>query len=514
MFLKEARVAASLDHANIAHVYDIGEVGRDTFFTMEYLHGEDLRYIMPRPRAPRVAASPRARPGDRHRRCVGAPLCPRQARSRRALAGDRPPGHLAREHRRHLRRRREGRRLRDRQAGRRSGALSAVALKGKLAYMSPEQLHNLPVDRRSDLFALGIVLYEITTQVRLFKGATEVQTMKAVMDGRGAAALDPCPGLPGRAGTHRPARAGPGPRRSLPVGARAATRARGVRRTRNAFASRRRRWPSGWRRRSGPSRRSGTPCRRPPPPAEPSVRKEGTARTKVVSRADVDAMPDAAAVGILVPIDLTMPAAAATSVRVLPAVLAVIARGGDGRRRLAGPRSVGRRDAPGRRPRRAGGGAGARGGGAGRRARTASAARRQPRPPAAARGRTGLRASHREGDRQPRRPHPERNAPPTRQPLLAAAATRPPSPDGRATSAAASSIIRAAPRRRRSRCASRSGRTGTSRRWRCSRRPWRLLRSGLAWRRWEEHRLPEAGRAADVPIPLTVQVDTAGKSGP
>src|SRR5204862_504257 len=55
------------------------------------------------------------------------------------------------------------------------------ALKGKLAYMSPEQLHNVPVDRRSDVFSLGIVLYEITTHSRLFKGATEVQTMKAVM---------------------------------------------------------------------------------------------------------------------------------------------------------------------------------------------------------------------------------------------------------------------------------------------------------------------------------------------
>src|SRR5262245_52068477 len=46
MFLKEARVAASLDHANIAHVHDIGETGGNTFFTMEYLHGEDLRGIM------------------------------------------------------------------------------------------------------------------------------------------------------------------------------------------------------------------------------------------------------------------------------------------------------------------------------------------------------------------------------------------------------------------------------------------------------------------------------------
>src|SRR6187397_3146048 len=41
MFLREARLAATLDQANIAHVYDIGETGGTYFFTMEYLHGED-----------------------------------------------------------------------------------------------------------------------------------------------------------------------------------------------------------------------------------------------------------------------------------------------------------------------------------------------------------------------------------------------------------------------------------------------------------------------------------------
>ena len=46
MFLKEARLAATLDHANIAHVYDIDESGGSTFFTMEYLHGEDVRQMM------------------------------------------------------------------------------------------------------------------------------------------------------------------------------------------------------------------------------------------------------------------------------------------------------------------------------------------------------------------------------------------------------------------------------------------------------------------------------------
>ena len=51
------------------------------------------------------------------------------------------------------------------------------SLKGKLAYMSPEQLHNLPLDRRSDVFALGIILFEITTNTRLFNGANDVETV-------------------------------------------------------------------------------------------------------------------------------------------------------------------------------------------------------------------------------------------------------------------------------------------------------------------------------------------------
>jgi hypothetical protein len=56
------------------------------------------------------------------------------------------------------------------------------SLKGKLAYMSPEQVSRAGVDRRSDIFALGIVLYEMTVGGRLFKGADEVETLRAVLD--------------------------------------------------------------------------------------------------------------------------------------------------------------------------------------------------------------------------------------------------------------------------------------------------------------------------------------------
>ncbi|HLK92363.1 MAG TPA: protein kinase [Polyangia bacterium] len=183
MFLKEARVAASLDHANIAHVYDIGETGGSTFFAMEYLHGEDLRHTM----------------RDLDARKAKLPL----EHALEIVMGAAAGLHFA-----HEKRGPDGRSLgivhRDVSPANivitYDGGVRVVdfgiaklaadpelsqryALKGKLAYMAPEQLHNQPVDRRCDVFSLGIVLYEITTQSRLFKGATEVQTMKALLDG-------------------------------------------------------------------------------------------------------------------------------------------------------------------------------------------------------------------------------------------------------------------------------------------------------------------------------------------
>jgi hypothetical protein len=67
------------------------------------------------------------------------------------------------------------------------------SLKGKLAYMSPEQVTQAPVDRRSDVFALGIVLYELTVGRRLFKGAGEVDTLRAVLE---AKVTRPCEVIP------------------------------------------------------------------------------------------------------------------------------------------------------------------------------------------------------------------------------------------------------------------------------------------------------------------------------
>src|SRR4030095_4259271 len=57
-------------------------------------------------------------------------------------------------------------------------------VKGKFGYMSPEQARGEEIDRRSDVFSLGIVLFELTTGERLFQGETPAHTLRMVSQGR------------------------------------------------------------------------------------------------------------------------------------------------------------------------------------------------------------------------------------------------------------------------------------------------------------------------------------------
>src|SRR5262249_8141659 len=67
-------------------------------------------------------------------------------------------------------------------AGDRYTKTEAGQLKGKFEYMSPEQCLSKPLDRRSDVFALGILLHELTTGRRLFKRESELATLKAICE--------------------------------------------------------------------------------------------------------------------------------------------------------------------------------------------------------------------------------------------------------------------------------------------------------------------------------------------
>ncbi|HUQ06256.1 MAG TPA: protein kinase [Kofleriaceae bacterium] len=182
MFLDEARLAAQLHHPNIAQVYDIGRVSDSYFFTLEYVHGENCRDLLQR-----VAALKRQIPIEHTLTIIaGAAAGLHYAHEKRGI--DRQP--LGIVHRdvspSNLMVSYEGAiKLVDfgiAKAAHRMTETRSGAVKGKVAYMSPEQCTGAPLDRRSDIFSLGIVLYEMATMTRLFKFPTDFETMTHIVN--------------------------------------------------------------------------------------------------------------------------------------------------------------------------------------------------------------------------------------------------------------------------------------------------------------------------------------------
>ncbi|HEY5936704.1 MAG TPA: serine/threonine-protein kinase [Kofleriaceae bacterium] len=181
MFLDEARLAAQLQHPNVAQVYDIGKLGDSYFFTMEYVHGETIRAILQRARSLRreiplscvmtIAAGAAAGLHHAHDR-IGV-----DGRPLGIVHRDVSPSNLMASY--------EGgvkvvdfgvAKAADRMQETRSGTV-----KGKISYLSPEQCRGQPIDRRSDLFSLGIVFWETLVTERLFKRNSDFENMTAIV---------------------------------------------------------------------------------------------------------------------------------------------------------------------------------------------------------------------------------------------------------------------------------------------------------------------------------------------
>ncbi len=182
MFLDEARLAAQLNHPNVAQVYDIGKLADSYFFTMEYVHGETVRALLQRARSLR-----RELPlGAVLTVITGAAAGLHHAHERLGLDG-RPLGIVHRDvSPSNLMVSYEGgvkvvdfgvAKAADRMSETRSGTV-----KGKISYLSPEQCRGAPVDRRSDLFALGIVMWEMVTGERLYRRASDFENMSAIVN--------------------------------------------------------------------------------------------------------------------------------------------------------------------------------------------------------------------------------------------------------------------------------------------------------------------------------------------
>jgi len=152
--LNEVRTARQVAHPNVCRVYDIGETGNEHFITMEYVHGEDLAALLHR-----IGRLPRQK-GIEIARQVCAGLA--AAHDRGILHRDLKPANIMLDERGKVR-------ITDFGLAGLTEALQANVREGTPAYMAPEQLANREVTVRSDIYSLGLVLYEIFTGRRAFE---------------------------------------------------------------------------------------------------------------------------------------------------------------------------------------------------------------------------------------------------------------------------------------------------------------------------------------------------------
>jgi len=182
MFLDEARLAARLGHPNIVHTYEVGEQNGVYFIAMEYLEGQSLNKVLKEALRRQEALEPE----------VGARIIA-DALGGLAYAhalGDydgRPLGIIHRDISPHnIFVTYDGHtKLVD--FGIAKAALSSTetevgVLKGKVAYMSPEQAMGGRIDQRADLFAMGIVLWEVLARQRLMSGESAANTLHKLMN--------------------------------------------------------------------------------------------------------------------------------------------------------------------------------------------------------------------------------------------------------------------------------------------------------------------------------------------
>ncbi|MFN0248657.1 MAG: serine/threonine-protein kinase, partial [Kofleriaceae bacterium] len=181
MFLDEGKLVSRLDHPNVCEVHELGRDGNEYFLAMPYLDGVSVHDLISRPREAdrieelRVACA------------IVAQACAGLHHAHELRDADGAPANL-------VHRDISPTNLYVTSAGlvkvldfgvakvRGATETEVGTIKGKQQYMAPEQLLGEPLDRRADIFALGIVLFELATHQRLFKRASDYLTARAILE--------------------------------------------------------------------------------------------------------------------------------------------------------------------------------------------------------------------------------------------------------------------------------------------------------------------------------------------
>lgn len=180
MFLDEGKIAARLNHSNIVNIFDLGQEGEYYFLAMEYIHGEDIRRIWKQASKADTALSPALACRIIADACAGLDFAHKKADQKgeplHIVHRDVSPHNIIVSFD-------GGVKVIDFGIARARGRISHTAtgtLKGRFEYMSPEHASGYEVDHRTDVFALGVVLWESLSGRRLFKRDSDTATLLAV----------------------------------------------------------------------------------------------------------------------------------------------------------------------------------------------------------------------------------------------------------------------------------------------------------------------------------------------
>jgi len=181
MFLDEARIAARFNHSNIVQIYDLGQQDNAFYIAMEYINGQDIKSIV------RRCAKRKKRIPIEHVVKIFSGILGglHYAHSQKGLDGtvsgvvhrDVSPHNIIVSYEGDVK-------LVDFGIAKARSEISTTMpgrVKGKHAYMSPEQIQGADLDGRSDVFSAGIVMYELLAWTRLFKRKTDLDTLKAAL---------------------------------------------------------------------------------------------------------------------------------------------------------------------------------------------------------------------------------------------------------------------------------------------------------------------------------------------
>ena len=196
MLLDEARIAARLSHPNVCQVYDLGQADGHYYIAMEHLEGVPASLVLRRARRAGQRLEIGMASAILHQAALGLhhahELTDAGGKSMGLVHRDVSPSNLFVTASGLVK-------VLDFGVAKSQDALARThtgALKGKYAYMSPEQVIGNQVDRRSDVFSLGIVLFELLSAQRLFWRDSEYKMFQAIVEEPIPRLLDIRPGVP------------------------------------------------------------------------------------------------------------------------------------------------------------------------------------------------------------------------------------------------------------------------------------------------------------------------------